>query len=93
MSGDVRELVLTALIFHAALSYASVGHGGASGYLAAMALAGIPVAVMRPSALVLNILGVADLDLQVRQDWSVLTPSFLAVGARFDSVRLSWRDA
>ena len=56
MTGDVRELVLTALIFVAALLYASVGHGGASGYLAAMALVSVPVALMRPSALVLNIL-------------------------------------
>lgn len=56
MSGDASELALTALIFLAALLYASVGHGGASGYLASMALVGIPVAVMRPSALVLNIL-------------------------------------
>lgn len=35
--------------------YASVGHGGASGYLALMALFAIPVSVMKPSALVLNI--------------------------------------
>lgn len=56
MSDDVRELVLTALIFLAALLYASVGHGGASGYLASMALVSIPVALMRPSALALNIL-------------------------------------
>jgi uncharacterized protein len=56
MSDDVRELVLTALIFVAAMLYACVGHGGASGYLASMALVGIPVGVMRPSALALNIL-------------------------------------
>lgn len=56
MSGEVQELVLTALIFLAALLYASVGHGGASGYLASMALVSIPVVVMRPSALALNIL-------------------------------------
>src|ERR671938_885140 len=40
----------------AAFGYASVGHGGASAYLAAMALAGIAPAQMRPIALVLNIL-------------------------------------
>lgn len=56
MGGDASTLALTALIFLAALLYASVGHGGASGYLAAMALVGIPAAVMRPTALVLNIL-------------------------------------
>ena len=36
--------------------YASVGHGGASAYIAAMALAGLAPAEMRPIALALNIL-------------------------------------
>ncbi len=36
--------------------YASVGHGGASGYLAVMALVGVSAVVMRPSALILNVL-------------------------------------
>ena len=40
----------------AAFVYASVGHGGASAYLAAMALAGLAPAEMRPIALTLNIL-------------------------------------
>jgi uncharacterized membrane protein YfcA len=40
----------------AAFAYASVGHGGASAYIAAMALAGIAPSEMRPIALVLNIL-------------------------------------
>lgn len=35
--------------------YASVGHGGASGYLAMMALLGVEAALMKPSALILNI--------------------------------------
>jgi uncharacterized protein len=39
-----------------ALAYASVGHGGASGFLALMALLGTPTSQMRPSALILNIL-------------------------------------
>ena len=39
----------------AAFGYASVGHGGASAYIAAMALAGIAPAEMRPSALLLNV--------------------------------------
>jgi uncharacterized protein len=47
--------LLTALIFTAAVLYSSVGHAGASGYLAAMALCGIAPEVMRPAALVLNI--------------------------------------
>lgn len=35
--------------------YSSVGHGGASGYLAVMALLGMAPATMRPAALVMNI--------------------------------------
>jgi len=35
--------------------YASVGHGGASGYLAVMALAGVAPEVMKPTALTLNL--------------------------------------
>lgn len=38
-----------------ALLYASVGHAGATGYLAIMAIAGIEPTVMRPTALVLNL--------------------------------------
>ena len=40
----------------AAFGYASVGHGGASAYIAAMALAGIAPQEMRPVALLLNVL-------------------------------------
>lgn len=39
-----------------ALLYASVGHGGASGYIAVMALAALPTTSIKPTALVLNIL-------------------------------------
>jgi len=48
--------VLGVLIFSAATLYSSVGHAGASGYLAAMALFGVAANVMKPTALVLNIL-------------------------------------
>lgn len=48
--------LLTFLIFIAALLYSSVGHGGASGYLAAMALFGVAPDVMKPTALVLNLI-------------------------------------
>lgn len=43
------------LLFIVALLYASVGHGGASGYLALMALYGFAPAVMKPTALILNL--------------------------------------
>jgi hypothetical protein len=48
--------LLTLLVLAAALLYSSVGHAGASGYLAAMALFGVAPAVMKPTALTLNIL-------------------------------------
>ena len=47
---------LAAAMLVAAFVYASVGHGGASAYIAAMALAGIAPAEMRPIALALNVL-------------------------------------
>ena len=50
-----ETLALTLLIFAAALLYSSVGHAGASGYLAAMALFGLAPDVMKPTALVLNL--------------------------------------
>ena len=50
-----ESLLLAALFFAAALLYASVGHAGASAYLAAMALVGVAPETMRPTALVLNL--------------------------------------
>jgi uncharacterized membrane protein YfcA len=55
MSNQVA-LLLAVLILGVALLYSSVGHAGASGYLAVMALLGVAPAVMKPTALVLNIL-------------------------------------
>lgn len=52
---ELSDLILTALIFAVALLYSSVGHAGASGYVAAMALFGLTPAVMKPTALLLNI--------------------------------------
>jgi uncharacterized protein len=49
-------LIVAALFLLAAVLYSSVGHGGASGYLAVMALVGMSAAVMKPTALVLNVL-------------------------------------
>jgi uncharacterized protein len=43
------------LLFIVAFLYASVGHGGASGYLALMALFNFSPAVMKPTALLLNL--------------------------------------
>jgi uncharacterized membrane protein YfcA len=53
---DHSNTLLAAAFFVAAILYASVGHAGASGYLAAMAFVGVPTPMMRPTALVLNLL-------------------------------------
>lgn len=50
------ELLLAALFLAIAALYSSVGHAGASGYLAAMALVGLAPEQMRPTALALNLL-------------------------------------
>jgi uncharacterized membrane protein YfcA len=54
------ETTHLALLFFAigliALLYSSVGHAGASGYIATMTLCGLAPAIIRPTALVLNIL-------------------------------------
>ena len=50
------DLVLAALFFVVAIIYSSVGHAGASGYIAAMALLGFAPEQVRPTALALNLL-------------------------------------
>jgi uncharacterized protein len=56
MQFDAESLILAIVLLLAAVLYSSVGHAGASGYLAAMALAGVSPAIMKPTALFLNIL-------------------------------------
>jgi len=51
----IDPLILAAFFLVAALLYASVGHAGASAYLAIMALSGVAPDVARPTALALNI--------------------------------------
>lgn len=53
---EYSDILLCAAVFLAALLYSSVGHGGASSYLAAMAMGGVEPSVMKPAALSLNIL-------------------------------------
>jgi uncharacterized membrane protein YfcA len=49
------EIFFILAICLVAFLYSSVGHGGASGYLGLMVLFGIDVALMKPSALTLNL--------------------------------------
>ena len=48
-------LILVSAFFLVAALYSTVGHAGASGYLATMALLGVAPATMRPTALALNL--------------------------------------
>jgi len=52
----LEAAILCAAFFVVATLYTTVGHAGASGYLAMMALVGLAPEVMRPTALALNIL-------------------------------------
>ncbi len=71
--------ILASLFFIAATLYTSVGHAGASGYIAAMALMSVPAVVMKPTSLAVNIL-VATLatarwtSLGRTLDWRALLP-------------------
>ncbi len=87
-------LILPILIFIAALLYSTVGHAGASGYLAAMALCGVVPAQMKPAALALNILvaviGTAQFVRAGHFQWRLLWPFIVAsipcafLGGRID---------
>ena len=79
-------LLLAAGFFIVATLYTTVGHAGASGYLAMMALVGLAPEVMRPTALTLNILVAAFTVYRFRQaryfSWEGLWP-FLAGSVPF----------
>src|SRR5574341_2307062 len=80
---EPQAYVLIALIFAAAVLYSSVGHAGASGYLAAMALFGVAPDSMKPAALVMNLavaaVGTARFSRAGLVPWGLLLP--LALGS------------
>lgn len=77
MSGFETGALAAAVLVVAAL-YSTVGHGGASGYLAVMALFGLAPETMRPAALVLNLfvasLGVYHFAREGWLSWRLLWP-------------------
>lgn len=84
----VLVAVLAPLVLLVAVAYASVGLGGGTGYLAVMALVGMPHRVMAPTALLLNLIvtGVALLRFGVagRLRWRLFLPFLLpAIPAAF----------
>lgn len=76
-------VLLAILFFCAATLYSSVGHAGASGYLAVMSLVAVEPAIMKPTALVLNILVATIATLRyravagdvIRQSWPFIAGS------------------
>lgn len=56
MDSSSSLLILFAMLPFIAFLYASVGHGGASGYLALMGIVGFSIEIMKPTALILNVL-------------------------------------
>lgn len=80
---SVDTILLALAFFIAAILYSSVGHAGASGYLAAMAYVGLPTPMMRPTALVLNLLVASITSLRFIRaglfSWSLFWP--FAVGS------------
>ncbi|MCB0770793.1 MAG: sulfite exporter TauE/SafE family protein [Flavobacteriales bacterium] len=90
----MNEIWIPLILLVVAMLYASVGHGGASGYLAIMALFGFSAEVMRPTALLLNLFvsGIAFVQFQRAGHfkWRLFWPFALAsmpfawLGARID---------
>lgn len=90
----IDTIMLLALAIGAAAAlYSSVGHGGASAYIALMALAGLAPEEVRPAALVLNItvagLGAVRYLRAGRFDWNVFWPfAVAAIPAAFLTGRI-----
>lgn len=94
MSGFLLLAVLAVLVV--AFLYSSVGHAGASGYIAVLTLLGYDVVVVRPTALMLNVLVASIATWQFRRaghfSWSLFWPfALLSVPMAFlgGYVRLS----
>jgi uncharacterized protein len=92
------SLVAPALLALAALAYSAVGHGGASGYLAVMALLGTAPATMRPTALILNLvvstIGVIQFSRAGHFRWNLFWPfAVTSIPAAYLGGRLSLTDA
>lgn len=72
------EILIILAVFCVAVLYSSVGHGGASGYLAVMALLAVAPEVTRPTALLLNVfvasIAFAQFYREGHFDWRIFLP-------------------
>ena len=75
---ESAEILIILAVFVVAVLYSSVGHGGASGYLAVMAFAAISPNVTRPTALILNVFVASIAFVQFYRekdfDWKIFAP-------------------
>lgn len=78
---ETIDFILALCLMAGAVLFTSVGHGGASAYIALMALFGLETAVIRPTALVLNILVTSFSSVRYLRaglfDWRTLWPVLL----------------
>ena len=91
-------VVLGALLFAGAALYASVGQAGATAFIAAMGVLGLPATTMRPTALALNILAAAFSSWRFHRaglvSWRFLRPfAFAAVPCAFLGGAITLQDA
>jgi hypothetical protein len=81
MAFELLDYQLAACLMLGAVLFTSVGHGGASAYIALMALFGVATPVIRPTALVLNVLVTSFSSVRYIRaglfDWKVLWPVLL----------------
>ena len=79
---DLDLVLLATLLFVGAALYASVGQAGATAFIAAMGVVGMPATTMRPTALALNILAATFSMWRFHRaghiDWRTLRPFALA---------------
>lgn len=89
----LQAFLVSAAFFAAAFLYSSVGHAGASAYLAVMALLGIAPESMKPAALLLNVIVASVATVQFGRSrffsWPLLWPFLVtAVPAAFIGGRI-----
>ncbi len=80
---ETTQILIILAVFAVAMLYSSVGHGGASGYLAVMALLGVMPEVTRSTALILNLFVASIAFVQFYRagnfDWKIFLP--FAIGS------------
>ena len=89
---ESAEILIILAVFVVAVLYSSVGHGGASGYLAVMAFAAISPNVTRPTALILNVFVASIAFFQFYREKHFDWKNIFAVCDNFRAVCVSWRN-